>query len=957
MRLLPLLLSLLALPLTPALPAQRAQAPDEAPPQDSFAVRCGTLLLGDGETALRDAWLVVRDGKVAAVGADAPPPELPVVDAGDRVVMPGLVAVDTDLVAADDGDYTVTPDVLAIDGFDFEARLWDALEGGITSAYLSPGRERLVSGQGAVVKTAGRDLVARVLTENACLRVNFGDGGVQAPRVFEPTVHPTDEDPLEPARVQTPTARISVLAELRALFADAAGRALSSDPTSDPANDPDGAAPLDAGLRGTGSSENRFDPSALRAVTSGRLPLRAAAWRAADIRRALQLQRELGARTVLENPQEIAPLAEAAAAQGLTAVFRMPVLLGRGNPGGEDRAQDALEPHFDAPARAAAAGMKVAVAPWQGMPLRDYLVAVALAVRHGLPRAQALRAVGGDAAAILGVDARVGTLAPGKDADFVVLSGDPLAIGTMVESTWIDGRRAFQRRTEGQLLAVRVGAIHDGAGNVVRHGVLLVQDGKVKAVGEDLSVPYGARVIDLPDAVMTPGFVDSFSHLGLAGDGTGVPNGAADQRLDLAIAHDDPMFRPALEAGITTLLVSGRDGGLVSGRVAAVKTGARDHDGMVLAPVCGQRLVFDAIGPDSQKPLQQLLERGKKYAKAWTDYDKALAEWKAGKKPAPAVTTAPPADAAAADPVTGTWEAELDIQGQFQVKVVVDLRLEGTAVTGTVQMSVRGRDLPPVDITSGSFANGRARLEFSVMGGTAVIEGAIADDVFEGTVQMGPMGEQAFKARRTAKTSGGSKTRSRGKESADGSPKKPDVDEALEPLRQALEQRAALVVRVQRFAAIRAVVELLTAEKVPFVLHDPDGLLDGELLPDGVRPPVLLEPDVVREDGPRVENDAAQLADQDLPLLFGTGDCAGARFLPLHAAYAVRYGLAPDRALLALSANAARAFRLEHRIGTLQRGRDADFVVFSGDPFEPTSRVLLVGCNGAVAVDNREVTK
>ena len=123
------------------------------------------------------------------------------------------------------------------------------------------------------------------------------------------------------------------------------------------------------------------------------------------------------------------------------------------------------------------------------------------------------------------------------------------------------------------------------------------------------------------------------------------------------------------------------------------------------------------------------------------------------------------------------------------------------------------------------------------------------------------------------------------------------------------------------------------------------------------KPFVLLEPEVVREDGAQITNAAARMCDLDVPVVFGTGDCAGSRYLPLHAAYAVRYGMAPDQALMAITSHAARAFKLDDRIGTLQRGKDADFVVFSGDPFEPQSRVLLVACNGQIVVDNREAQK
>ena len=112
-----------------------------------------------------------------------------------------------------------------------------------------------------------------------------------------------------------------------------------------------------------------------------------------------------------------------------------------------------------------------------------------------------------------------------------------------------------------------------------------------------------------------------------------------------------------------------------------------------------------------------------------------------------------------------------------------------------------------------------------------------------------------------------------------------------------------------------------------------------------------------REDGASLVNAAARFSDLDMPVVFGTGDCAGSRHLPLHAAYAVRYGMAPDQALMAITSHAARAFKIDDRVGSLQRGKDADFVVFSGDPFEPQSRVLLVACNGAIVVDNREAQK
>ncbi len=939
MRALPSLLCAGAACLAAVTAAGQGTAGDNVPARD-FAVRCGTLLLGDGTAPLHDTWLVIKAGKVHAVGVAEPPADLPVVDAGTRVVMPGIVAVDTDLSAADDSEYQVAPDALAIDSFDFDHKWLDALQGGVTTAYLSPGRSRLVSGQGAVVKLAGRDIVERVLNENACLRVNLGDSATAAPRVFEPVPHPTSDDPLEGSRIQVPTARISVLAELRALFAAA----------TDDKN----------GVGGQGAVENRYDERALLAVVAGKLPLRAAAFRSQDVARALQLQQELGVRMVLEDPQEIASVAARAAAQNVAATFRVPVRFGMGNPGGEDRLRwkDTPDDHPDAPALAAAAGMRVGLSPAIGVSPRDYLMAVAIAVGHGLPRDRALRAIAADAASILGVDARVGTLAPGKDADFLVLSGDPLAVGTMVEATWIDGTRAYARSTEQKKLAVRAGRILDGTGRVYRNGVLLVQDGRIKGVGEDLTIPYGAAVIDLPDGVMTPGFVDAFSHLGLAGEGTPVPTGAPGQRLSDAIEADDPMFAPALANGLTTLLVSGKDGGTVNGRIAAIKTGARDRDGMLLRPVAGLRLAHDAIGPGAIKPLADQIERGKHYVEQWRKYEAALAEWERGdhtKAATPAPTPPPTTEGAPVeDPVSGVWEAEIDLQGQVQIKVTLDLKLAGTTVTGTIKLSFAGREMPGQEITSGQWADGKLKLEFRGMGGTATLEATLQGDTLTGTFTMGRMGEQQVTGKRTSKTPGAAAKKSGSKTDDDGRPKAPKVDENLEPMRAVLEKRGALVVRCNRATAIRDVVELLEKEQLAYLLQGVDDLFDDPSLTQGKKPTILVGPDTVAEADGKIQNAAAVYCDRDLPIAFGSGDCAGARFLPMHTAYAVRYGLGPADALAALTLWPARAFQLDARIGSLEKGKDADLVVFSGNPFEPQSRVLLVVCNGVVVVDHRE---
>jgi imidazolonepropionase-like amidohydrolase len=147
---------------------------------------------------------------------------------------------------------------------------------------------------------------------------------------------------------------------------------------------------------------------------------------------------------------------------------------------------------------------------------------------------------------------------------------------------------------------------------------------------------------------------------------------------------------------------------------------------------------------------------------------------------------------------------------------------------------------------------------------------------------------------------------------------------------------------------------LLEKEQLAYLLQGVDDLRDDASLLKGKQPAILVGPDAVSEEDGEIHNEAATFCDRDLPIVFGSGDCAGARFLPVHAAYAVRYGLGPADALAALTLWPARAFHLADRIGSLEKGKDADLVVFSGNPFEPQSRVLLVVCNGVVVVDHRE---
>ena len=109
---------------------------------------------------------------------------------------------------------------------------------------------------------------------------------------------------------------------------------------------------------------------------------------------------------------------------------------------------------------------------------------------------------------------------------------------------------------------------------------------------------------------------------------------------------------------------------------------------------------------------------------------------------------------------------------------------------------------------------------------------------------------------------------------------------------------------------------------------------------------VVLGPSVLRHGPDGTVNVAAELRAAGVPVAFGSMGFGNAEGLPLAVARAVREGLSPGDALAGLTSTAARVAGAEKQVGVLLPGRRADLAVFSGDPFEPTSRVLAVAVRG-----------
>ncbi|MFF1632972.1 amidohydrolase [Leifsonia sp. NPDC058248] len=130
------------------------------------------------------------------------------------------------------------------------------------------------------------------------------------------------------------------------------------------------------------------------------------------------------------------------------------------------------------------------------------------------------------------------------------------------------------------------------AGDPIENGTVLIQNGRITAVGTDVQVPAGVESVDATGKWVLPGFIESHGHVGIheeangpAGDDTNemtVPNTAAVRAID-AVNIDDEGFRDALSGGVTSIVVKPGSGNPIGGQTVAIKSwGGRTIDEQVI---------------------------------------------------------------------------------------------------------------------------------------------------------------------------------------------------------------------------------------------------------------------------------------------------------------------------------------------------------------------------------------
>lgn len=193
-----------------------------------------------------------------------------------------------------------------------------------------------------------------------------------------------------------------------------------------------------------------------------------------------------------------------------------------------------------------------------------------------------------------------------------------------------------------QTIAITGGKVYPVSGPAIENGTVLIRDGKIVAVGSNVTIPDGAQRVDASGKWVTPGLVNPATTLGLVEVGSGADANETRARTDDRIAAAfrsweginprSVYLRPASEAGVTSV-VSLPSGGLIAGQAAMIDvlTGSTQDEMLVKAPVAmfgqlGNNQAADA-GARAQVvgKLRRLLDDTKFYAAHKSDFNRGAA--------------------------------------------------------------------------------------------------------------------------------------------------------------------------------------------------------------------------------------------------------------------------------------------------------------------------------------------
>jgi imidazolonepropionase-like amidohydrolase len=397
------------------------------------------------------------------------------------------------------------------------------------------------------------------------------------------------------------------------------------------------------------------------------------------------------------------------------------------------------------------------------------------------------------------------------------------------------------------MIAITNGTIMTITQGTIKPGTVLVEGGRIVAVGESVTIPEDAERYDAEGKVVMPGLIDAHCHVGLWPEGVGWDHSDGNEMTDPITPHlraldalhpEDPAFKELVAAGVTTVLTGPGSGNLIGGQWVCVKTAPKPSvEQMVLLEPAGMKMALGenpkrVYGEQKKTPstrmgnaaaLRAALVDAQNYLDQWERYEAVLAAYQAKVE-------------------AGDTEAEAP---KVQER---DLKLEALGKVLRREMKAR-------------------------------IHAHRADDMLT--------------AIRIAEEF--------------------DLDLTLEHATEGYK-----------------IADTLAAKGIPVTA--------GPILFSRVK----FE---LKEMTPK---NPGLMAKAGVKVAIQTDEMSAVKYLAINAALAVREGMEEEEALRAITIHPAEIIGVDHRVGSLDVGKDADIVVLSGHPLDYRTVTELVLIDGAV---------
>lgn len=362
-----------------------------------------------------DGIILFEDGKIVSVGTDIEiPRDAQVIDLQGKIVTPGLIDIHTHIgvfpglntmPGSSDGNEMsnpITPEVRALDAVNpSDISIEKTRKAGFTTVYTLPGSANLIGGTGIALKLRGKTVEEMAIPNTENMKFAFGENPKR--------VYGSDR--------KMPVTRMGNAALVRKTLYEAK-------------NYSDALLAYENGKSEKPKPDFRLDP--LVPVVRGQMRCRMHAHRADDIMTAIRIGKEFNLDFSIEHCTEGWKIADVLAENHIPCMVG-PMMMG-------PLKEEMWGERLDMAAILENAGVNICLIADMSYDTQWLPIKIGVAIREGLPWEKALEAVTIRPAKEIGLENRIGSIEPGKDADFAIFDGDPFSNYTKCLRTFIDGK-------------------------------------------------------------------------------------------------------------------------------------------------------------------------------------------------------------------------------------------------------------------------------------------------------------------------------------------------------------------------------------------------------------------------------------------------------------------------------------------------------------------------------------